>query len=282
MTGHRRLGRRGRATGPLTAFLLLFGAGIGLAQTPEDWRLNKDFLTMFGRDFAAVATSPLHWRGADFGRFALISGGSAALLAGDEGIRDWAQAHKSDFTRSAAPVFEKTGNGAFLLGFSAALYAAGEIWSSRDLRRTALLSLESLATASALVWAIKSVSGRARPRTGEGALTFRMFSVDPDYNSFPSGHAAAAFAVAATIAQQTRGAAADVLAYGLATLVGLSRVHDNQHWASCVFAGSALGYFVARKIGGRHRRPAPARAPGADLGFTLGRDRLAVTLTWTF
>lgn len=269
-------------SGLILAVLILGGGVRGFAQDASDYRLNMDFLGSFGRDFAAVVTSPLHWDRRDLGRLALVSAGTLTFVAFDPEIRDWAQDHRTDSSQEVSDVFEKIGNGAYLLGFSAAVYAAGEIWYSRGrgLRKTALLSVESLATASALVAVMKFVVGRARPRTGEDQLTFHMFSTSSDYNSFPSGHTAAAFAVATTIAAQTRGAAVDILAYSVATLVGLSRIHDNQHWASSVFAGGALGYFVARKINARHRGGETSKS--VHLGIQLGPERQALTLTYDF
>ena len=38
------------------------------------------------------------------------------------------------------------------------------------------------------------------------------------------------------------------IAYGLATLTGLSRIYGNSHWASDAFFGAALGYFVGRTV----------------------------------
>ncbi len=239
MTRRLRQVRR-RLAGPILAALVLAGGHFGFAQAPPDYRLNKDFLAAFGRDLAAVATSPLHWGGRDLGRFALISGATLATVACDRRIRNWMQDHRTDWSEDASLVFEKIGNGAYLLSFTAVLYAAGEIWSSRGLRRTALLSVESLAAASALTAVMKFAVGRARPYTGEGPYAFRTFSTKSAHNSFPSGHAAAAFAVATTIALETRGVAVDLVAYSVATLVGLSRIHDDKHWASSVIAGGAL------------------------------------------
>lgn len=38
------------------------------------------------------------------------------------------------------------------------------------------------------------------------------------------------------------------IAYGIATLVVLSRINDNAHWASDVFAGAALGFLSAKSF----------------------------------
>jgi membrane-associated phospholipid phosphatase len=38
------------------------------------------------------------------------------------------------------------------------------------------------------------------------------------------------------------------LAYSLATIVGLSRIYNNAHWASDVLAGAAIGFITAKAM----------------------------------
>jgi membrane-associated phospholipid phosphatase len=44
-----------------------------------------------------------------------------------------------------------------------------------------------------------------------------------------------------------------ILAYGLATVVGVSRFTSREHFASDVVAGGAMGYFIGTYVSGRHR-----------------------------
>ncbi|NOZ74101.1 MAG: phosphatase PAP2 family protein [FCB group bacterium] len=68
------------------------------------------------------------------------------------------------------------------------------------------------------------------------------------YKSFPSGHTSNAFTVA-SIAQQLYGRRVGVVAYGAATLVAVSRIHDNKHYLSDVIAGAGLGTIIGRSFG---------------------------------
>src|SRR4029078_5561166 len=43
------------------------------------------------------------------------------------------------------------------------------------------------------------------------------------------------------------------LAYGLATLVGFSRIYNNAHWASDVMAGAAVGFLSAKGVIGLYK-----------------------------
>lgn len=77
------------------------------------------------------------------------------------------------------------------------------------------------------------------------ALKHTVKEMRPDGSSrtsFPSGHATAAFAVAAMQAHFHPGQA--LLWYGGATLIGASRVQLKRHYWHDVIAGAALGYFT--------------------------------------
>lgn len=227
-------------------------------------KLNKDFLARFGKDFGGVLTSPKDWQDSDFLKLAAVSGIGLLLFAGDQNIHDWVEEKRSSSVEDAAGFLSNCGDGGWLLGGIAALYAAGELADRDHLRQTALLSLESLAAATFFVWSAKFIVGRSRPSTGESSRSFHPFSFSSSRWSFPSGHAASAFAVATVVADQSEEAAIDVLAYSLAALVGAARVCRNKHWPADVFIGSAMGYFVAKKICSLNRR----------------RDRLAIGLSF--
>jgi membrane-associated phospholipid phosphatase len=258
----------------------LLGRGLAYSETNSaENKFNKDFFIRFGKDFQGTVGAPFHWGKRDFLRLAAISGIGLLLYSFDQDIYDRVQENRTPASEDASSVFSYFGNGAVLLGIAGALYAVGEINHQDGWRKTALLSMESLATASVFVWGMKAVTGRARAQTGESSHSFHPFSLKSSYWSFPSGHAASAFAVAATIAEQTDKVAVDVLVYGAATLVGLSRIHDNKHWASDVFIGSAIGYFVAKKISGLNR---PQAKQSVSLGFQFSPDRQALTLSIGF
>jgi membrane-associated phospholipid phosphatase len=72
----------------------------------------------------------------------------------------------------------------------------------------------------------------------------------PDHSnnvSFPSGHAAGAFAVA-TVLTSHYGWKAAIPAYIGATYVAAARVHDNKHYLSDVTFGAAMGIAGGRTV----------------------------------
>jgi membrane-associated phospholipid phosphatase len=81
------------------------------------------------------------------------------------------------------------------------------------------------------------------------------------FSSFPSGHTAIAFTGAAILDHEYGQQYPWIkwAGYGLATLVGISRIANNRHWASDVLGGAALGiinvdlvYWLNKKKPGHH------------------------------
>ena len=67
-------------------------------------------------------------------------------------------------------------------------------------------------------------------------------------NSFPSNHAAVAFAFASVVAREYPNLYAQLGAYGLATGISLARVAASQHFLSDAFIGALIGYQTGRQI----------------------------------
>lgn len=99
-----------------------------------------------------------------------------------------------------------------------------------DLRNRTLLLVKSEVIMAALTFSLKSVSNVQRP---DGS----------DYESFPSGHTAQAFATATFMAKEygDKSIWYSIGAYGMATTVGAMRILNNRHWASDVFMGAGIG-----------------------------------------
>ena len=248
-------------------------------QTTSEYRLNKKFLVGFGKDVYEVVKAPGSWETKDWLCLTAVLGTGALLYAFDDSIHDWSQDRLTPETEDWARFGSSLGDGLILGGLMASLYLGGEVFDETSLRKTALLSLESWLTAGAVVLGLKAIVGRARPYTGLGSHHFKPFSFSSDYYSFPSGHSASAFAVATVIADQTDFLLVDVLAYSVSTLVAASRVHESKHWASDVFIGAAIGYFVGKKICSLHRNK---DGGSIQLGFSLNPNVKGLTITYSF
>ncbi len=245
----------------------------------DEDKLNKEFLLNFGDDFVDVLVSPKNWKGGDFLSLSAVLGAGLLLYSVDQDIQQWAQDHRSSSSEDIFKGITNLGNGVVLIGLMTALYVSGEVSDNNSLRMTALLSLESWLTTGIIVRGLKSVVGRARPWTGESSHSFHPFSTRSRFASFPSGHASSAFAVATVIADQSKKVYIDILAYSLATMAAFSRVHLDKHWASDILVGSAIGYFVAKKISALDRNRDSKKV---KLSFQFSRQRQAFSLTYYF
>ena len=96
-----------------------------------------------------------------------------------------------------------------------------------------------------LVLPLKAVVGRDRPDEGTGTHAFHPFNGG---QSFPSGHTTQAFALASVISAHADQPWVSALSYGLAGLVGLSRVEQRHHFLSDVVAGGLIGTFVGKGV----------------------------------
>ena len=110
-----------------------------------------------------------------------------------------------------------------------------------EARHVGLTALVGNALSHAAVQILKRAVGRRRPCDGSGRPLALVNLPDPF--SFPSGHAAASFAVAVPIAVAWPWMAP--LALGLAALIAVSRVTLKVHHAGDVVAGAILGVLGA-------------------------------------
>ena len=150
-----------------------------------------------------------------------------------------------------------------LLGFpgpvlaTGGLFLAGHITDRPELADVGLHAGEAVGVAAVLSVMTKVVAGRVRPHT-EGARPgdFKLGRgwLNDSYQSFPSGHATLSFAAAAALTEEVghhwphARTGARVALFGTASLIAVSRVYHDVHWASDAVAGAALGTLVGGAV----------------------------------
>ncbi len=214
---------------------------------PPKIKLNGDYFLGIFSDTKHILLSPLNWEASDWITASLVLGTAGVFFALDNDIREFVQDNRSGGTDDTSAVFEPFGNGAYTAPAMAAYYLYGRIFKNEKAERVALLSAESFAITGLFTFALKYTSGRSRPGVGVNSGDWN----GPDFEeiSFPSAHTSTAFAIATVFATEyENNPFIPPIAYGIATLTGLSRLNDDEHWASDVFLGGALGYFVAKTV----------------------------------
>jgi membrane-associated phospholipid phosphatase len=213
-------------------------------------------------DAKALATAPLHWNSHEWRRFGEGAALVGAVALADKPIQDFVQRHRSSTTDSFAKHITPFGGGRGL-ELAAVMFASGAVFHDRRLEGAGRDALISSLWAAGVVTPLLKRMGRARPFTNEGTYHFDPSQTKGgEHQSFPSGHATNAFALATAIAGHYDNWIVPTIAYTLATGVAASRVNDNVHWASDVVAGALIGRAVAKGVTFRH--------------LTLGRKKYGV------
>jgi membrane-associated phospholipid phosphatase len=224
---------------------------------------------------------------------ALALTAAALMPSADQHIAHWMQQpsrQSNDLAKNAATVVRDVG-GPGTIVFGGATYVLGRIDQSPRLQELGLRTLESIAAGSAVGFVIKGAVGRARPYAVGDSLPHDFHAGrgyhDDRYTSFPSGHTIAAFATASAASQEIHylwphsSPLITPALYTGATLVGLSRLYNDDHWASDVAAGAAVGTLAARVVV-RYQRAHPGNVVDRWLLPTsvVPAGHGAVALTW--
>jgi hypothetical protein len=182
------------------------------------------------------------WKFVSWDTAMVLGGGGGAALVGHIWDDDLADEVKSAGQFNAAMEPGHT-YGAFTIQFAVGIgmYATGWLADKGKLARVGGDIMRAQLLGQAYAQALKFTVGRERP---DGS----------NDQSFPSGHAASAFATA-TVLQRHYGWKAGVPATVVAGYVATARVHDNKHYLSDVIFGGAIGVAAQRTVmlrGGRY------------------------------
>lgn len=207
-------------------------------------------LHRYVEDAKSMAKAPLHWTPSQWAHFGEGTAAVAAIYAADPHLYDAVQRNRSSATNNFARVVTPFG-GRRAEYISALLIIGGAASHNEAMRDAGRDSLEAEIIAGGIVTPLlKRGFGRARPIQGEGARSFHPFN--SAFESFPSGHATNAFALATGIAAHYDNWVVPTLVYSVATGVAMSRVNDRAHFVSDVVAGALIGRGIAKGIAARH------------------------------
>jgi membrane-associated phospholipid phosphatase len=180
-----------------------------------------------------------------------VAGAAAALVILDP--NEGRYFHGTSAFQGFNQVFTSNATGLGVVIAPLSLYAVGLARRDTKMQHTALLAGEAFLDAEIVTTVLKDIDRRVRP------IEFRPHSNYWDSwfeskgsllrgnGSFPSGHAIAAFSIATVVAHRYRNHRwIPYAAYGMAGLVGFSRLSSSSHFTSDVFVGAVLGYSISR------------------------------------
>lgn len=216
---------------------------------------NKSIPKLFMSDVynaldVGVATfkQPLEFSQNDWLTVGSIVGGTALLFTADKSIRKFALANQTNFNNKIFNFDSFYGNG-YTAIFTAGLYGIGLFSGSSNIRELGLHASEAFIISGLVTGILKVMIGRRRPYAGDSHMFFKPFQLtNNDYQALPSGHTTVAFAVSTVMAHYLDNIYWKSFWYSTAGMVALSRIYHNKHWASDVFLGTAVGYFVGKFV----------------------------------
>ena len=239
--------------------------------TSPDDRLSLNYAKGFLTDTGKILTSPLYWDKNDWLKTGLVVGVTGGLYFADESIRDFAQSHQNTTASKIATVGKTMGNTLYILPPVGAFYLYGYLADDKKARNTALLAVESLAISGLFSEAVKVTAQRSRPKSNASSNV---------WEGLGSGHTSSAFSIATVFAEEYKDSSyIPPVAYALATLTGLSSVYGNEHWASEVFFGAALGYFVGKAVVRFHKGDASKKISITPM---VNSDYKGLTISFKF
>jgi membrane-associated phospholipid phosphatase len=255
--------------------------------------LERHFFRNILNDQAAIWTSPLRVRESDAKWLVPLGAGTVALIATDR--RTAGEVSDNGSLPSVSRNVSRLGSGYATGGVAAAFYLIGRARNDPRAKETGLLAAEALIDGGIVGQGLKLMTQRPRPRNDGGRGRFFTGG-----NSFPSGHAIAAWSLATVIACEygERRPLVRFGAYGLATAVSLSRYTGRNHFLSDALIGSAIGYGIGRYVYFKHHDPnldssngqssfttrsklLPLAAPYFRRGGKRTRE-YGLALTWSF
>jgi membrane-associated phospholipid phosphatase len=218
-------------------------------------------------DQKAIWTSPLHIKPLDAMWLLPLTAVTGTMIGSDQHtMTDLIHINPND--QDHFKTLSNAGVGALGV-MPASMYLWGLTKDAPQARETGLLSGEALVDSLAVSEAIQLVTLRDRPNVNNAKGNF--FSSSPLDSSFPSNHAAAAWAMASVMGDEYPGWLMRTTVYGLATTVSVSRVLAEQHFPSDVLIGSAAGWLIGHYVYRAHHNftltPFDTRPMPRELGM---------------
>jgi membrane-associated phospholipid phosphatase len=225
-------------------------ASAGVPDTPQPNQTQNKILSLPNailHDQIGMWTSPSKVRFSDTTWLVPLGGITAALFVTDS---DFSR-HLSNNPNTLLTYRHISDYGVYsMAGGAAGMYFMGLMTHNDHERESGFLSGEAAIDSVIAVEALKFATGRQRPYQDNGNGQFWKGG-----SSLPAEHAAAAWAIAGTIAHEYPSPLMKFLSYGMASAVSVSRIGAKEHFPSDVLIGAALGYLTSEYVYRKHHDP---------------------------
>jgi len=175
---------------------------------------------------------------------AALAGSLGVRAAWDDDVRQYTARHAASHEARYGDLhdaLDASGQPSIQWGVLVALHEFAELNDDERVAQCSGAAMSSLGLTTAATFAIKGIADTDRPSDGVSGGGY----------GFPSYHTSSSFAMAA-VADQYYGKTVGLPAYGLAALVGWSRIDGRDHDLSDVVFGAALGYAIGKSVSARH------------------------------
>jgi membrane-associated phospholipid phosphatase len=209
-------------------------------------------------DLEELPSKPVNWDKDQW----YTAGGILALTGGalffDDGLADFYARHRnSSILRDLSKTVTHFGDSRYQVPLIFGLWTTGYAFNVPKMRQISADAAEASLIAAFLINpAICYVTGRNLPSSDESPSKFRPFTWH--CYSFPSGHTAAAFALATVTdidLRDTLGYWQTPVLYLGAAGVAQSRLYDRKHYLSDVILGGGIGWAVGNWVASKNRVP---------------------------
>jgi membrane-associated phospholipid phosphatase len=203
--------------------------------------LGRKLLLNILLDQKDIFTSPFRMN-RDNAKWWLLSGAvTAGLIAADHHIAN--SLENSNGQVKWGGRISQIGAAYTLVPLVAGYYGFGVIADHAKAREIGVLGTESLLDSLIVAGVLKEVFRRDRPDGRDPGEFWAGGS------SFPSGHAIQAWSIASLVSHEYKHQpVVGIIAYSLAATVSASRVAARKHFASDIFVGGAMGWFIGRYV----------------------------------
>jgi len=248
----------------------------------------RTYFLLLASDIKQQFSAPFHIKQKDYSKLAIFGLATGVMIASDESINRFAvNIRNNNESVVGVSKYVTRFGGQYEAIVLVGLGMYGFVFKNEKLKTTTLLATQAYISSALIFESMKFLSGRQRPnyydpKTGENDPTWHgpiyQFKKTPEgtkppvnsYTSFPSGHTTLAFAAATVFAMEYRDRPlVPIIAYSAASLIGISRITENKHWASDVFVGATLGYLCGKQVVNNYHRYNKLQKQKQSLSFNI-------------